>query len=523
MDPSGPAGDGRAARDPVALTSVRAVRALARWAAPALLAAHCFSFPFQDLPLVTDVRHYVYFAKLTTAGGMLYRDVFEVKTPLSTLAGAFLFDAGERLGVDGVTAIRVGYLALAVAAGVLAFQVQRLLSGGSALLAHLALAPYLGLWLLAGLPSVGNVPKLLMAACASAAALCLYRRAYVLAGLAAGAAWLDWQIGGLVALGVAAGLLAMPRAERGRATGRALAGVLLAIAPVLAWLWAQGALEEAVRQTVLASALRGAATWQARGVAEELARRAELLRAACGREWWLLLVAGAGLWLGARRLREVDPAAGRPLAVYHYGVVIFSAVELQGLGDVFALLHSLAFFAGLALVELPWRTTRAGRTWRRPVAVLAAAVWLAAVRPWAARSEWGPPPSVPRTAATLGAQRRLAENLDRDLGDRKVLILGPSDQRVLAERLHAGRLVVWTPATQRYYRRGGEESADTLARLLLEEGAQVVICDRGYDLERATAGRFRRLADRAVDGHGVTLFTPHDAAALPALERRATR
>jgi hypothetical protein len=484
-------------------------RVLARWGALPLLLAHFLAFPFADLPLATDVRHYVYFARLTAAGGMLYRDVFELKTPLSTLAGALFLETGQRLGADGVAAIRVGYLLLAAAAGQLAFRVHLVLARGNVLAAYVALAPCFGFWLLGGLPGIGNVPKLLMASSASAAALCLHRRAFLPAGVAAAAAWLDWQVGGLVAAGLLAGVTALPRAERARARRRALLGFLVGTLPVLAWLSSGGALSAAVGQTVLASAFRGASTWQARSVAEEMTRRGELIASACGAEWWLLVAACFGLFVAPARLRSVDTPMARLLATYHYGVVAFSVLELQGLGDLFALLHSLAFFAGLALSEAPLRASRDRPQWWRAAAVVSIAAAAVALRPWSPRWAWRPPSTVPATGATLVDQRRLAAGLRLELSGRNVSIVGPSDQRVLMERLSAGRAVVWTPATYRYYRRGPEESsAGALARVLLEDGAEVVVCDRGYDLEGATAGLFRRIRDDGAAPYGVALFAP---------------
>lgn len=483
---------------------------IVRWGAAAALLAHFFAFPFRELPLATDVRHYVYFAKLTTMGGTLYRDVFEVKTPLSTLAGAFFLDAGQRLGAGDILAIRVGYLSLAALVGLLAFRIHLHLGRGNLLAAHLALAPCLGFWLLGGLPAIGNVPKLLMALSASAAALCVQRRAFLLAGLAAAGAWLDWQVGALVAAGIAVGVAALPRSQRGRAWRQGLAGLLIGTAPVLMWLWSRGALGAAVGQTLVGSAFRGAAAWQGRGLAAELARRTELVASACPGEWWLLLAAAFGLLVGPRRLRDTDPVMARTLATYHYGIVAFSVLELQGLGDLFALLHSAAFFAGLALSELPLRLSGAVPAVRRAAAVLSLVLVLAAARPWVSRSGWRPPPAVPATGASLPEQRRLASGLRQQLEGRTVSILGPSDQRVLTDRLDAGRLVVWTPATYRYYRSGaGESSEETLARLLLEGSPELVVCDLGYDLERATGGRFRVARDHVVQERGVTLFAPY--------------
>ena len=140
--------------------------------------------------------------------------------------------------------------------------------------------------------------------------------------------------------------------------------------------------------------------------------------------------------------------------------------------------------------------------WDVPVQVIA--------MPWVSRSGWRPPPAVPATGASLPEQRRLASGLRRQLEGRTVSILGPSDQRVLTDRLDAGRLVVWTPATYRYYRSGaGESSEETLARLLLEGSPELVVCDLGYDLERATGGRFRVARDHVVQERGVTLFAPY--------------
>ena len=62
--------------------------AAAAAAAAALVAlAHFASFAWRDHPLVTDVRHFVYFAQQTAQGALPHLDFFDNKTPLATFAG----------------------------------------------------------------------------------------------------------------------------------------------------------------------------------------------------------------------------------------------------------------------------------------------------------------------------------------------------------------------------------------------------------------------------------------------------
>ncbi|MGH7897187.1 MAG: hypothetical protein ACREQQ_04495, partial [Candidatus Binatia bacterium] len=326
-------------------------------------------------------------------------------------------------------------------------------------------------------------------------------------GLAAAAAVLDWQIGVLVAIGLAAAVAGLSKAERSAAARRCLVGFFFGVTPIVVWLWSEGALRDAFGQLVLASGSRGVATFAARGVETELGRRAALVASASPGELWLLLIAGAGLVLGARRLRESDRPMARLLATYHYGIVAFSVLELQGFGDVFVLLHSAAFFAGLAISDLALRFETAGPKVRPLAIAVAIVLTLAITRPWTARSGWQLPASVPRSGESLAEQRRLASSLAAEIEGRRVWILA-SEQRALTGRLEAGRFIVWTPATYRYYRRDAETSEETLARMLLAEATELVVCDLGYDLGRATGGRFRHLRDHVEHGRGVSLFVP---------------
>jgi hypothetical protein len=450
----------------------------------ALLALHFFSFPFRELPLVTDVRHYVHFAWRVAEGALPHRDYFDLKPPLATVAGAALLRARRAWDGDGLLAVRTGYLALAVLAGVLSFRIQARLAGGRVLPALAALAPYAGFSLLGALPAVGNVPKLLMALLASLAALLAQRGLWLPAGVAATLAALDWQVGALALLGVvlAAGLSG---ASRARALAQVAAGAVLVLGPLAVGYLALSGAGELLGQTVMAAFFRGEASWRARGLAEEVVRRARLVAAGCPGEAWLLALSAAGLGAWARRVVRERPL--RPLevslTVYHAGVVAFSLLDFQGHGDLFLLLHSAAFFAGFVLARL----AALPRPWARWAAL---ALGLLAVRPWAPRGAEALAGPTAGGRISLADQRAVATRLRAAvLPGRTPLFLGASEQAFLAQVPSAGPLVVWTPATQRYYRLAPEETAgQTLARLVRASGATLLVCDRGSPLLPPGAG-----------------------------------
>ncbi len=137
----------------------------------AVSASHFASFDIFTRPIVTDVRFFLYYAWRVTEGAVPHLDFFENKPQLATFAGALLYELGEFAGVDPLLAIRFGYLAIAAAGGVLVFWIFRRLGRGSTTAGLLGLLAYCSFGLLGVLPAVGNVPKLLTAVLASAAAL----------------------------------------------------------------------------------------------------------------------------------------------------------------------------------------------------------------------------------------------------------------------------------------------------------------------------------------------------------------
>jgi hypothetical protein len=437
-------------------------------------------------PVAWDARYYLYFSWRVAEGDVPYRDFFDNKTPLSYLLGGVAFRVADAAGLDGVVAARVLSLGAAAAAALLAFALQRRLAGGRQGPAALALLALLGLTLLAWLPAIGTLPKLLMAACASATALLVGRRRFVAAGVAGGLAFLDWQIGALAVLGALAGAGLSRRPWR--AAGRVAAGTALALLPVAGWLAARGALPDAWRQTVATMLVRGEGPWWTRrSMPERLARIADDVSVACpGREAWIvpLAVLGLGLFLARLWRRRRHPLAPTLacLAVYHAGVAAFSLRDYQSYGDLFILLHSLAFFAGDLLATLA-RLAAAGARRRgagrgRLAAAAACFVLAVPLLPSTLRTELDlRPPTVAR-GVTLAEQRALAREAAGRVGDARVAAVGPAEALLFAGRASALPFVYWNSATYHHYRRDAAEGyVQSLTRLARRAGVEVLIGD----------------------------------------------
>jgi len=451
-----------------------------------LSAAHFAAFPAARHPLATDVRYFLYFAMRTAGGATPHLDLFDNKTQLATFAGSALFRLAQVTGTEPLRVVRVGYVGFAALAAVAAFLVHRRLWGraGAGLL---ALSVQAGFTLLGLLPCIGNVPKMLTALLATLACLLVDRQRWTLAGVAGALAFMDWQLGALAILAALVAALRSDPTRRAAVVARVILGAALGLAPFLAWYATRGALGAAFRQVVLASLYRGASTASRAGLLSDWPRRIDLVRSACPGEAWLVLIGVAGLALYALVLRGPGArAAGTDrlataLAVYHYGIVVFSLWELQGYGDVFILLHSLAFFAAVALNMLWLGAERVAGGGRRVVGVL---VWLALAlavsRPWIARGSLRLVAAPAGEGVTLDDQRELAPQIAARAAGRRVAFVGPAEQLYLGGGTNPLPFVYWNAATYAYYRESPAESSEaTLVRLLDTAGVDVVVCDRG--------------------------------------------
>ncbi len=478
-----------AARERAGTAGSRSVWRLDRFTAIAAVVAfaHFFSFPARSHPIATDIRYYLYYSAELARGQVLYRDSFDPKGPFAPLLGAALISVGERIGIDPLLAIRLGFQALAGVGAVAAFLLHRHLARGRAAPAYVGLGAYLGLSLVALLPSIGNICKLGLAFGAVLAALFVAQRAWLLAGIAAAIALLDWQIGAVVVIATLVAALSIERGERRAAMTRVVMGVALALAPAALYFAWHDALGDALRATGIAAFAQHTSGWAKRGIAAEAARRWALVNAGCPGQTWLLAAGLVGIPLLAFAiLRSRRELAWRPPAIaiglFHGAIVTLSTWELQGLGDLFALVHSLAFLAGFALILLGDAVaTRLALRAGSPRAAVVPFLLLAivAARPWQPR--WSARLATPavRLGVTLDEQRAVAREVARQLGDRRAAYLGPSEIPFLLGTSSVVPFTVWHASAHAFYAKPGEASAETLLRLLDDAHAEVVVTDHG--------------------------------------------
>jgi len=436
-------------------------------AALALLAVHAASFDLTRIPIVSDVRFYLYFAWRVSQGAVPHLDFFDHKTQLATYLGAGLFALGERLGLDPLVTVRAGYLLLQALGGVLAFLVLARIGGGRA--GFLGVLAHCSFGLLGYLPAIGCVPKLAAVLCATGAALLAQRGRWLAAGLLGATAALDWQVGALAWLGVLAG--AWVAAERrGPALARVAAGGALAGGAYLALFGLQGALGAMLDQTFLGSLARSAGTQARDTLATRLGRMAQLVASDCPAQAWLVYLGLAGVPLAFLLLRRRPELRALlvPLVTFHLGLLAFSLYDFQWHADLFVLLFGVVLWQALlwhALVELVTRRARSARARRLALAgVLVAA--LAVTRPGPLRPALALATPLASPRATLSDQRAVAAELEQRFAGQRVAFLESSELLLLTRRVNPLVTVFWNEASWSHFRHEDEDKDATLQRLL---------------------------------------------------------
>lgn len=453
----------------MALAPERAAGRERAWlgASLALLGFHAASFDLARLPIVSDVRFYLYFAWRVSQGAVPHLDFFDHKTQLATFLGAGLFALGDGLGLDPLLAVRAGYLLLAALGGVLAFLVLARIGGGRA--GFLGVLAYCSFGLLGYLPALGCVPKLAAVLCATGAALLAQRGRWLAAGLLGATAALDWQVGALAWLGVLAG--AWVAAERrGPALARVAAGGALAGGAYLAFFGLQGALGAMLDQTFLGSLARSAGTQARDTLATRLGRMGQLVASDCPSQAWLVYLSLAGVPLAFLLLRRRPELRALlvPLVTFHLGLLAFSLYDFQWHADLFVLLFGVVLWQALlwhALAELVARRVAAARA-RRWALVGLVVVAVAATRPGPLRPALALSTPFASPRATLDDQRAVAAELERRFAGQRVAFLEASELLLLTGRENPLATVFWNEASWSHFRQGDEDRDATLRRLL---------------------------------------------------------
>jgi hypothetical protein len=315
-------------------------------------------YQFWNLPSRGDRANWDYFSQVISRGGVPYRDVVNIKTPLSAYIGAAAITLTRPFGLREIYATRATYLLLTALTIAFTFLVASRFFNCRrvGLLAALIL---LGTEQFATLNSDGVQPKTPMVLLGLISLWAALRNRPFLAGSSAMLSALSWQPG-LLFFGAAC--LALSRyftGWRDRAWLRLLAGAALPLLLFLAYLWVAGATGDfyrwclhfnfsvyAPREMTTAQAFTDRFSFL---VEESFPQeRIYLFIAAAGLLAFILREALLGLKAGLGAL--LDRAAYHQVAVTALVYLAFCRINMQGEQDFIPLLPFMAIFAALILV-----------------------------------------------------------------------------------------------------------------------------------------------------------------------------
>lgn len=325
--------------------------------------------------LSPDLSMMMYTGQEIARGHPPYKYAMIVKTPLTPTLAALALVAGRPLGIDDVAAMRVLFIALAVAAVLLTYLFARDAFHSRAVGWFSALA-LLSISFLGARAATGPEPKLVVLVFGMATCWAIQKRAAWWAGVCAALAFLAWQIAGIY-LGIAMlafWLGAEPHA-RWQQAGRVLAAFLLTLAPFVVYLAATGALPDAWAQTILGNFnfLRGAEAGAGGGLG---ARVVQSVTKFAGAPWRcmaneralvVLGIAGAvgftveALRAVSRPVRSCEtsqvwkPWGALALSASTFGFAAFAVYDFQNCPDLLPFFGALAIGCGWLLVRaLEW-------------------------------------------------------------------------------------------------------------------------------------------------------------------------
>jgi hypothetical protein len=433
-------------------------------------------------PVSRDTSFYLYFAQASADGAVLYRDVYETKTPLAVLVAAIGVELADAAGVAPVALLRVAFLGCALATWIgLACYATR--SAGQPARVALPVIAAIAWQLPLGLPATGVVPKTLQIACAAAMLPAIGARAWLAAGLLASLGFWDWQVGGLALPAAFAAALIVDR--RAAALARVAAGFALGVAAVFA-VFATWDASVALWRTAIANAAASeSAGALGPSFGERWLRVVRVAHEAAGPAALPLAAAHlAGIGVCARlALRLRDPVAAFA-ACYASALGAMALVELDGVGDLFP-------YAAAGVIAQFAAVSRSGPG--RELSPLQRAFALAALL---CVLGLGPGAGEEAPAFSLADQQRLAQRLFARVDPGRVASIGYPELHLLVRERAAGRFVYFSDNAYRALRRDGEDWAAALSRELREADAEAAIVGRSnsWDAKRP----FERV--RSADG-----------------------
>jgi len=315
-------------------------------------------YQFWKRPSSGDRANWDYIAQVIVRGGVPYRDVVNIKTPLSAYIAAGAIVVTRPFGLRDVIAIRVCYTLLAaLTVGVTLLVAEAFLK--SHRIALIAAIIMMGIDLFGSVNSDGVQPKTPMILFGLLALWLMIKGQPFASGFFGMLSALSWQPGLLF---VGAGALGFSRYLtnwRDRKAARLVAGALLPLAVFVLYFWFKGALRDFYSWNfdfnLTVNAPRNLRT--AAGVVDRFER---LLKNGYRPERIYFCLAIAGLirfcFLEYRRARQYGWRALLERAPTHAVVIapavyfIFCTINIQGGADFIPLLPFIAIFAAIAIV-----------------------------------------------------------------------------------------------------------------------------------------------------------------------------
>ena len=315
-------------------------------------------FQFWKLPAKGDRANWGYFAQVIARGGVPYRDVVNIKSPLSAYIGAAAIIAARPFGVREIYATRATFVLLAALTVAFTFLVASLYfdSSRAGLLSALIL---MSVYQFARLNSDGIQPKTPMILFGLMSLWAVVKDRPLLAGLFGMLSALSWQPG-LLFVGAAG--LAFSKyltSWRDMKVVRLICGAAIPLLIFLSYLWAAGALKDfytwCIHFPFSVYAPRDKQTLQM-----FLDRLALVLDKSYQEDRLYFYLAGVGVL--AVIVREValaikqgrawllNRAPRHQVVVASMVYLIFCRIDMQGEQDLIPLLPFVAIFASVLLV-----------------------------------------------------------------------------------------------------------------------------------------------------------------------------
>jgi hypothetical protein len=313
---------------------------------------------FWTQPSAGDRANWDYFAQVIARGGVPYRDVVNIKSPLSAYIGAAAIMAARPFGLRDVLAIRFTFILLAALTVAFTFLValEYLGSRGVALLAATIMLTFSAF---ARLNGGGTQPKTPMVLFGLITLWAIIKDGPFAAGLFGMLSALSWQPG-LLFVGAAG--LAFSRyltSWRDMKAARVVAGAAVPLAAMLMYFWAAGAIREFYLWNIHFNATVYGPN-EMRPLSSFINRLAKMLAGTYhnGRFYFYLAAPGLLLLLwreaklarggGRRSLLEAAPRHALIIAPVVY--FLFCMIDIQGGADLIPLLPFVAVFAAVALL-----------------------------------------------------------------------------------------------------------------------------------------------------------------------------